>query len=92
MSTTASEGDRAGGGGGGYGYSPSNIGRLPIAGNTELIIYLLVWLVLVLLWLFSDEVNAGAFATLTVALTFGYLVSRGIAKAGRVVESVDVGR
>ena len=92
MSTTASEGDRSGGSGGGYGYSPSSIGRLPLAGNTELVIYLLVWLVIVLLWLFSDEVTAGAFATLTVALTFGYLVSRGIAKAGRVVESVDVGR
>ena len=91
MSTTASEGDRAGGGGG-YGYSPSGLGRLPIAGNTELIIFLLVWLIIALIWLFDDQVGAGDFAALTVALTFGYLVSRGIAKAGRVVESLDVGR
>ena len=63
-----------------------DIARLPIPGNAELVIYLLVWLVLALIWLFSDEVGAGTFATLTVALTFGYLISRGIAKAGRVLE------
>jgi hypothetical protein len=63
-----------------------DIARLPIPGNAELLIYLLVWLVLTLIWLFSDEVGAGTFATLTVALTFAYLISRGIAKAGRVLE------
>ena len=63
-----------------------DIARLPIPGNAELVIYLLVWLVLALIWLFSDEVGPGTFATLTVALTFGYLISRGIAKAGRVLE------
>ena len=63
-----------------------DIARLPVPGNAELVIYLLVWLVLALIWLFSDEVGAGTFATLTVALTFGYLISRGIAKAGRVLE------
>jgi hypothetical protein len=31
-------------------------------------------------------VNAGLFATLTTVLTFGYLISRGIAKASRVLE------
>ena len=34
----------------------------------------------------SDAVNAGLFATLTTVLTFGYLLSRGIAKASRVLE------
>lgn len=63
-----------------------DIARLPIPGNAEFLLYLLVWLVLALIWLFSDEVGAGTFATLTVALTFGYLISRGIAKAGRVLE------
>ena len=91
MSTTGSEGDRVGGGGG-YGYSPGALGRLPIVGNTELPIYLLVWLVIALLWIFSDQVDAAGFAALSVALTFGYLVSRGIAKAGRALESADVGR
>jgi hypothetical protein len=63
-----------------------DLARLPFPGNAELAVYLLVWLVLTLIWLFSDEVGAGTFATLTVALTFGYLISRGIAKAGRVLE------
>lgn len=63
-----------------------DIARLPFPGNAEFALYLLVWLVLALIWLFSDEVGAGTFATLTVALTFGYLISRGIAKAGRVLE------
>jgi hypothetical protein len=60
--------------------------RMPIPGNAELIVFLLVWLVIFLIWVFSDEVGAGTFATLTVALTFGYLISRGIAKASRVLE------
>lgn len=63
-----------------------DLARLPFPGNAELVIYLLVWIVIALIWLFSDEVGAGTFATLTVALTFGYLISRGIAKAGRVLE------
>ena len=63
-----------------------DIARMPIPGNAELLVYVLVWLVLTLIWLFSDEVGAGTFATLTVALTFAYLISRGIAKAGRVLE------
>lgn len=54
--------------------------------NPELVVFLLVWIVIALIWLFDDEVGAATFATLTVALTFGYLVSRGIAKASRVYE------
>jgi hypothetical protein len=71
-----------------YGLRPGNIdfARMPIPGNAELILFLLVWLVIFLIWVFSDEVGAGTFATLTVALTFGYLISRGIAKASRVLE------
>jgi hypothetical protein len=63
-----------------------DLARLPFPGNAELAVYLLVWLVLTLIWIFADEVGAGTYATLTVALTFGYLISRGIAKASRVLE------
>jgi hypothetical protein len=71
-----------------YGLRPGTVdfARMPVPGNAELIVFLLVWLVIALVWLFSDEVGAGTFATLTVALTFGYLISRGIAKASRVLE------
>jgi hypothetical protein len=34
----------------------------------------------------TRTVEAGLFAILTTVLTFGYLVSRGIAKASRVLE------
>ena len=66
--------------------SSGDLARLPIPGNAELVVFLLVWLAITLLWIFSDEIGAGSFATLTVALTFGYLISRGIAKASRVLE------
>ena len=86
MSTTPTDQPQAGGGyGNGQGRTP-DLGRLPIPGNAELVVFLLVWLVVALIWLLSDEVGARTFATLTVALTFAYLISRGIAKAGRVVE------
>jgi hypothetical protein len=68
-----------------YGYT-SPMARMPIPGNAEFPVYLLVWFVIFLIWAFSDEVGAGTFATLTVTLTFGYLLSRGIAKASRVLE------
>ncbi len=70
----------------GFVASSGDVARLPIPGNAELLVYLLVWIVLALLWLFSDRVEADLFATLTVALTFAYLLSRGIAKASRVLE------
>jgi hypothetical protein len=71
-----------------YGLSPGNVdfARMPVPGNAELAVFLLVWLVIFLIWVFSEEVGAGQFAVLTVALTFGYLISRGIAKASRVLE------
>ena len=59
---------------------------MPFPMNPEFIVYMLVWIVIVLLWAFSDEVGANGFATYTVALTFAYLISRGIAKASRVYE------
>jgi hypothetical protein len=70
----------------GFAASTGDLARLPIPGNAELLVYLLVWIVLALLWIFSDRVEADSFAILTVALTFGYLLSRGIAKASRVLE------
>jgi hypothetical protein len=59
---------------------------MPIPLNSELLIYLLVWIILALMWILDDGIEDGEFGTWTVALTFGYLISRGIAKAGRVYE------
>jgi len=69
-----------------YGYSVPTVARLPIPGNAEFVVYALVWFVILLIWVISDEVGSYEFAFLTVILTFGYLLSRGIAKASRVLE------
>jgi hypothetical protein len=45
-----------------------------------------VWVIIAIIWAGSDAVNASLFVTLTTELTFGYLLSRGIAKASRVLE------
>ena len=68
-----------------YGYAPP-AARLPIPGNAEAVVWLLVWFVLMLLWLITDDVGSGDFAVLSVVLAVGYMISRGIAKASRVLE------
>jgi hypothetical protein len=60
--------------------------RLPIPGNAEFLVFFLVWVFLIILWAATKDVGAGLFAVLTTVLTFGYLLSRGIAKASRVLE------
>jgi hypothetical protein len=59
---------------------------MPVPGNAELAIFVIVWIILAIIWAASDAVNAFTFSWLTVVLTFGYLLSRGIAKASRVLE------
>jgi hypothetical protein len=71
--------------GGGMPTIPSGA-RMPIPGNAEFAVYVLMWIVLAIVWAASDQVGAGLFCTLTTALTFGYFISRGIAKASRVLE------
>jgi hypothetical protein len=84
-----SGGDAPAGGGsssGAYRFQPVAGARLPIPGNAELAVFLIVWIIIAIIWAASDQVGAGTFVTATTALTFGYLISRGIAKASRVLE------
>jgi hypothetical protein len=83
--TTPAGGTRPGGYGG---MTPSMMAgaRLPIPGNAEFVVFFLIWVFLIIVWASTDAVDAGLFATLTTILTFGYLLSRGIAKASRVLE------
>ena len=60
--------------------------RLPIPGNAEFALWLVVELVFALIWATSDAVDAGSFVTVSAVITFAYLISRGIAKASRVLE------
>jgi hypothetical protein len=73
----------------GYGYHPGttlDFARLPIPGNAEFVVYLLALIVFLLVALIDDHVDAGAWMTAATVVTSAYLLSRGIAKASRVLE------
>jgi hypothetical protein len=74
----------------GYGRGPNvtlNLGALmPTPGNAELVVYILATLLVGIIALASDRVNAPEFVTAFTFFTFAYLISRGIAKASRVLE------
>jgi hypothetical protein len=61
-------------------------GTLPIPGNAEFALYVVIMLLFAILWAATESVAAGDFATLTLVLTAAYFISRGIAKASRVYE------
>ena len=53
----------------------------------ELIIFLLVWAVIAIVTVATEgPPTASQFVTASVALAVGYMIARGIAKAGRVFE------
>ncbi|MBW3592712.1 MAG: hypothetical protein KY396_03365 [Actinobacteria bacterium] len=57
--------------------------------NGELIVFLLVWFVIGVVTLVTDGeggVDPSGFVRASVALAIGYMVARGIAKAGKVFE------
>jgi hypothetical protein len=60
--------------------------RLPIPGNAEFLLYLVIEVVFAIIWAASDRVDAGDFVGWTAILTGAYVLSRGIAKASRVLE------
>src|ERR1051326_1608767 len=70
----------------GLGRAPTTGAILPVPGNAELAIYAIAVIVLAIIWAASDLLDASAFATLFTWLTIGYILSRGIAKASRVLE------
>jgi hypothetical protein len=64
-----------------------NLGAvLPTPGNAELVVYVLATILVAIMALASDGVGSGDFVTAFTVLTFAYLLSRGIAKASRVLE------
>ena len=64
-----------------------NLSALPVTpGNAELLVYILATILIAIIALASDQVGSSAFVTAFTALTFAYLISRGIAKASRVLE------
>jgi len=89
MSTTPPEPPSQSGGYGRSGGPNVNLNLaavLPTPGNAELVVYILATILVAIVALASDQVDSGAFVTAFTALTFAYLLSRGIAKASRVLE------
>jgi hypothetical protein len=60
--------------------------RLTIPGNAEWALWFAVEIVFAIIWAASDAVDASQFVLVSALITFAYLISRGIAKASRVLE------
>jgi len=72
-------------GGGLFGALPSDA-RLPIPGNAEFLLYLAALLIAALVCLVADRLDSAAWFDFFKWTTIAYLLSRGIAKASRVLE------
>jgi hypothetical protein len=91
MSTTPPEPPHAppaspGGGYSGLGHNPVQGAILPVPGNAELAVWLLVEIVLAIVAGVSDSFDAHGWCVATTWLTAAYILSRGVAKASRVLE------
>ena len=71
---------------GGYGFTPIAGARMPIPGNAEFAIWFVIEIVFVLIWIIADSVDTQQWVLYTTVLTSFYILSRGIAKASRVLE------
>jgi len=71
---------------GGLGRAPVSGAILPVPGNAELAIFVLVEIILAIVAGVSDGFDAHGWAVATTWITAAYIISRGIAKASRVLE------
>jgi hypothetical protein len=53
----------------------------------ELVVFLLVWVIVFIITLAADTVDWPDFVTASVVLAAAFILSRGIAKAGKVLEN-----
>jgi hypothetical protein len=60
--------------------------RLPIPGNAEFAVYFIIEIIFVIIWISADSVDTHDWVWFTTILTAFYMLSRGIAKASRVLE------
>ncbi len=60
--------------------------RMTVPGNAEWALWFCVEILFAIIWASSDAVDASTFVLVTAIVTFAYLISRGIAKASRVLE------
>jgi hypothetical protein len=91
MSTTPPEQQPPVGGPGGtgrmpVGYNTMNMARMPVPGNAELVVYIIAAIILAIIALAADNFDANGWSVAFTWITAAYLLSRGIAKASRVLE------
>jgi hypothetical protein len=67
--------------------SPGSLARLPMPGNAEFAVFLIVEIIFAIIWIASKQVNTQDWVIYTTVLTSFYMLSRGIAKASRVLEA-----
>ena len=74
--------------GGGYGRPGMTTmgGMMPVPGNAELVVYVLAVILIAIITIASHLVTAWDFVRYFTYLTVAYIISRGIAKASRVLE------
>ena len=70
----------------GIGRTPMSGAILPVPGNAEIAIWFIVEVILAIVAAASDGFDIGGWVTATTVLTSAYILSRGIAKASRVLE------
>ena len=60
--------------------------RMPVPGNAEFAVYFIIEIIFVIIWIAADSVDTHDWVWFTTILTAFYILSRGIAKASRVLE------
>jgi hypothetical protein len=70
----------------GMGRTPVSGAILPVPGNAELAIFFIVEVILAIVAAIADDFDAHGWAVATTWITAAYIISRGIAKASRVLE------
>ncbi|HZC29186.1 MAG TPA: hypothetical protein VE269_05550 [Gaiellaceae bacterium] len=86
MSTTPPEQQQSSSGYGGYGRPGPNMAVLPIPGNAEIVVYVIAAIILAIVAATADDFDANGWSVAFTWITAAYLISRGIAKASRVLE------
>jgi hypothetical protein len=71
---------------GGLGRTPTSGAILPVPGNAEIAVWILVEIVLAIVAAVSDGFDVNGWAVATTWITAAYILSRGIAQASRVLE------
>jgi hypothetical protein len=67
--------------------STGSLARLPMPGNAEFVYVVVASILLMIIAWIADSVNVGDWWWAFTAISVGYLLARGIAKASRVLEA-----